>query len=227
MSHQRTSLLFSPPLPPVELAPGSTVAIGRSPDCGLQIPHQDASRRHCEVQWSGDRVRVRDLGSTNGTYVNGARVDRERELRPGDRIEIGSSTITYCVVGSGIEAVRSDRVDAETTLVVRTAGRGVMQGDLAEIPLFAVLQMIEMGHKSGLLEVDTPEGAFRLWIGSGQPLHAESDSAKGIDAAFALVGLQAGHFRFELGRDPSERSIEISMTELLLEGSRLLDESSR
>jgi hypothetical protein len=87
--------------------------------------------------------------------------------------------------------------------------------------------MLEMGSKTGLLEVDAEPGPLRLWLGSGQPLHAESEKARGVDAAFALVAVARGRFRFDASAPLPERTLALSMTELLLEGSRLLDEGAR
>ncbi len=64
--------------------------IGRAQDCQLQLPSRFVSRHHCEliVDDRDHRVRVRDLGSQNGTYVNEAPVD-ECELKNGDRLRVG------------------------------------------------------------------------------------------------------------------------------------------
>jgi predicted component of type VI protein secretion system len=64
------------------------VIVGRSTESGLCIPHAVVSRQHCELLESGGEVRVRDLGSTNGTTVGG-KIISEVILRPHDRFEIG------------------------------------------------------------------------------------------------------------------------------------------
>jgi diguanylate cyclase (GGDEF)-like protein len=69
------------------------LVIGRAPDCGLAILHDgNISRRHAQVIVSGDEVRIVDLGSTNGTLVNGRDV-QDHVLQRGDRIFVGLSTI--------------------------------------------------------------------------------------------------------------------------------------
>jgi pSer/pThr/pTyr-binding forkhead associated (FHA) protein len=62
--------------------------IGRREDCDLRIPLGDVSRKHCRVIKEADSVRVEDLGSSNGTYVNGQRV-QEAILQPGDTVKVG------------------------------------------------------------------------------------------------------------------------------------------
>lgn len=65
------------------------IVIGRHDDCQIRIPAASVSRHHCEVVSGGSGVRIRDLGSSNGTFVNGHKVD-DAALSPGDVIEIGS-----------------------------------------------------------------------------------------------------------------------------------------
>jgi hypothetical protein len=73
----------------------SGALVGRSRECDVVIDDENVSRRHAEVRPSGGAWIVRDLGSTNGVKVNGQRITGAQSLRPGDRIEIGLSTLTY------------------------------------------------------------------------------------------------------------------------------------
>jgi two-component system cell cycle response regulator len=66
--------------------------IGRGPKVTLRLNDDGVSREHCELAVDGDRVILRDLGSTNGTFCNGERVER-RELVDGDKIMVGSTSI--------------------------------------------------------------------------------------------------------------------------------------
>jgi len=66
--------------------------LGRSRECELRLGDVNISRRHAEVLHEGDAYWIVDLGSMNGTLVNGKRVARER-LRDGDRIAVGSTEI--------------------------------------------------------------------------------------------------------------------------------------
>ena len=62
--------------------------LGRGEDCTLRIPIAQVSRHHCEVVVGRQNCTVRDLGSSNGTFVNGKRV-AEAKLKPGDQIMMG------------------------------------------------------------------------------------------------------------------------------------------
>jgi diguanylate cyclase (GGDEF)-like protein len=66
--------------------------VGRGPKVAVRLNDEGVSREHCAFVREGDKIVVEDLGSTNGTFCNGIRVDR-RELADGDKIMVGSTTI--------------------------------------------------------------------------------------------------------------------------------------
>jgi pSer/pThr/pTyr-binding forkhead associated (FHA) protein len=67
---------------------GDRAIIGRKLECDLRIPTGDVSREHCELSTNGVILTVRDLGSANGTFVNGKRIT-EAQLRAGDKLGVG------------------------------------------------------------------------------------------------------------------------------------------
>ncbi|HWB55121.1 MAG TPA: FHA domain-containing protein [Tepidisphaeraceae bacterium] len=72
--------------------------IGRHNDCDLRIPVGQVSRKHCRIVKEPDAVRIEDLGSSNGTYRNGQRV-QESALEPGDYIQIGPAQFVVQIDG--------------------------------------------------------------------------------------------------------------------------------
>jgi len=70
------------------------LTIGRSPECDLVLPDPNVSRRHAEVRRRGRDVAVLDLGSTNGTQVNGT-VVTEKALADGDDVVVGSTRLRF------------------------------------------------------------------------------------------------------------------------------------
>jgi len=70
------------------------VVIGRLPECTIVLGDPNVSRRHAELRRVGDSVVVTDLGSTNGTRVNGTTV-REQHLASGDEVSVGSTTLVF------------------------------------------------------------------------------------------------------------------------------------
>ncbi len=67
--------------------------IGRDPACDIVISDAEVSRRHARVLVSGDTCILEDLGSTNGTFVNGRRISAPYELKNGDTIMMGENVI--------------------------------------------------------------------------------------------------------------------------------------
>jgi hypothetical protein len=70
------------------------IVIGRIEGCDVILPDAGVSRRHAEIRREGDEWVVIDLGSTNGTEINGKRVNRHR-LAPGDRLVLGETTLEF------------------------------------------------------------------------------------------------------------------------------------
>jgi predicted component of type VI protein secretion system len=75
--------------------------VGRREDCDLRIPLGEISRKHCRLIKDGDTLRVEDLGSSNGTYHNGERV-QEAVVQAGDTVQVGS--IAFVVQIDGVPA---------------------------------------------------------------------------------------------------------------------------
>ncbi|HEY4280261.1 MAG TPA: DUF3662 and FHA domain-containing protein [Conexibacter sp.] len=69
--------------------------IGRSRDCDIVLNDGNVSRQHAEVRPRGDGWMIADLGSTNGVTVNGSRIEQAQLLRAGDRIEVGTTRMTF------------------------------------------------------------------------------------------------------------------------------------
>jgi pSer/pThr/pTyr-binding forkhead associated (FHA) protein len=228
MDSDRSYILFCPPHLPLRLSEDVPAAIGRHSSCELVLRKDDVSRRHAEVFHEDGEFRIRDLGSTNGSFVNGEQVEGSGVLRAGDKIEIGSSIIVFCQVDGDVGMLDDEPSAAKTMIAERmpAASSEAFKGDLSEIPPDALLQLLEMGRKTGLLELSFPGGKGRIWVEQGYPVHAETEKALGFDAALAIVSSDQGRFRFEPQVGSSERTITASVTELLLEASRLQDEAN-
>src|SRR5262245_36382980 len=71
------------------------VTIGRSRENDIFLPDQWLSRHHAEIRKDGDGFALKDLGSKNGTLLNGTRIGGEQRLRPGDVITLGEHALTF------------------------------------------------------------------------------------------------------------------------------------
>ncbi|MDO8389165.1 MAG: DUF3662 and FHA domain-containing protein [Actinomycetota bacterium] len=71
------------------------ISIGRLPECTIPVADTNVSRRHCEIRPAGSTFVVVDLGSTNGTKLNGVRIQGERALADGDIVSVGSLNLRF------------------------------------------------------------------------------------------------------------------------------------
>jgi len=78
--------------------PDNTTVIGRRHDCDLCIPLKTVSRRHCELNQNNEALKIRDLGSRVGTFLNGNKID-ETTVKPGDYLRIGPLTFLLQING--------------------------------------------------------------------------------------------------------------------------------
>ena len=93
--------------------PGGEVSIGRDPANHLCISDKSLSRRHCLITGMGEQFAVRDLGSRNGTLLNGVPVEAQ-PLRHGDQISVGESVIVFLIEADETQLERSTVVFADT-----------------------------------------------------------------------------------------------------------------
>ena len=69
--------------------------VGRAPECEIRIEDTYASQQHARIFGKNGSWYVEDLGSTNGTFVNGVRIDRPRKLAHGDVVRVGETELRF------------------------------------------------------------------------------------------------------------------------------------
>lgn len=97
--------------------------VGRREDCDFRIPLGEISRKHCRLIKDGAALKVEDLGSSNGTFHNGERV-QSAELAPGDTLQVGSTVFVVQIDGSP-----TDEELAPVTAESRRTGSPDGEGD--------------------------------------------------------------------------------------------------
>ena len=162
------------------LRPGSLV-VGRMYSCELRIPLSSVSRQHCEITVEGDDIKLRDLGSSNGTYHNSIRV-QEAELSAGDEVVVGPVVFTLVVDGvpSEINPVRT---------IVASAGSGDSGATIApEQPLAAsdaeVVIASETEHEAAAaIDLGDDDDADPFEALEAMASEEKAKSASGVPAA--------------------------------------------
>ncbi|MGE0711082.1 MAG: FHA domain-containing protein [Planctomycetota bacterium] len=148
-----------------KVAPGDAIEIGRHPSNGWVVRSDSLSRFHARLRWDRSETRptLRDLGSQNGTFLNGRRLgsaDVER-LSNGDTVRLG--TLDYLVVFSGGEPtpaiLEDDEDEEEISVVLGGQGRSRQEGTLADADeLWALLDRLEVTRSTVTLRLTAPDG---------------------------------------------------------------------
>jgi DNA-binding NtrC family response regulator len=143
-------------------AHGTSLRIGKAPDNDLVLPDDTVSRHHCELERTDAGVRVKDLGSTNGTKVQGARIS-EAVVQPGTVLKVGEVEVALRPAVRNVEVLPSDK-----------SWFGAAIGkSLAMRTIFGVLERIAKTDATVLLEGETGTGkdvlARAIWTESNRP----------------------------------------------------------
>jgi len=102
--------------------------LGRRPDCDFCIPLQVVSRRHCQLSQEVNSLKIRDLQSSNGTYVNGSKVQTEAEAKAGDHIQIGPLTFTVQIDGKPADVSAADTAIMQAMPDISKANPDLLNG---------------------------------------------------------------------------------------------------
>ena len=99
------------------------VVIGRSSYCSLVVEHETLSRVHASLRVAGDGVELSDLGSSNGTFVNGVAISAPTTVRPGDEIRLGRVKIWIEIASARVSAA-TGRFNVRLRRLRRMRARG-------------------------------------------------------------------------------------------------------
>lgn len=207
------------------------IVMGRSSELDMVLVEDMVSRRHAKLSVEGEDIYIQDLGSTNGTFVNGEKIKKSK-LNEGDRILVGTSIIKLVDLGDAVEVNSANAPgnrqinDAKVTAPVRT-----MSGSIEEVPLPDLLQLFSTSKKSGVLSIRIDRDLGKIYLEKGRIVHAsinDSMEIQPLKAFYRLLTWRRGTFELEPPEDRQfPQPIEMSTEGLLMEGMRQLDELAR
>jgi hypothetical protein len=209
------------------------IIIGRSSELDMVLVEDMVSRKHAKITLSGGKITIEDLGSTNGTFVNGEKVKTAR-LKEGDRILVGTSILKLVKAGAGGADLSDAQVkqNLEQVAAVQSARqtRTAMTGKLDEVPLPDLLQLFHTSKKNGVLVVrGKHEGRIYMRQGKIYSAVIDDNHELGPQKSFnRIVTWEQGEFELQ-PPDNQEFMTELdeSTEHLLMEALRQLDEFRR
>jgi hypothetical protein len=199
------------------------IIVGRSSDLDMVLVEDMVSRRHARITVNEAMIQIEDLGSTNGTFVNGEKIARA-SLKEGDRVLIGTSILKVVAVDPNAPVVRRPEMP--------TGGRGAqtrtMSGSIDEIPLPDLLQLLGSSKKSGALVVRSDDDVGKIFLRKGIVVFASINDLPEVPPLKSIFRILTwGHGSFDLApidERPMAGEISASVQELLMEGLRQIDE---
>ncbi|HMK72951.1 MAG TPA: FHA domain-containing protein [Myxococcaceae bacterium] len=215
------------------LKPNKQVVIGRSSELDMVLVEDMVSRKHAKIAVQGGKISIEDLGSTNGTFVNGEKV-RTARLKEGDRILIGTSILKLVVAGAESsqlsDAAVKHNLEAVAQAQAAKTKTSSMSGKIEDIPLPDLLQLFHTSKKNGVLVV---KGAHegRIYLRQGRVYYAVIDGRHelGPQKSFnRIITWEDGDFELRAA-ESEEFMVELdqSTEALLMDALRLMDEYKR
>ena len=192
----------------------SRVLVGTSPACDIRLSDPLASRRHCAFEQTGRRLRLADLGSTNGTFVNGVEVI-EAWLDGGEVVLVGGTTFH----------VRKDAMPKTALLPARTEFGSVVGASDEMRKLYPLCERLAASSVPVIIEGETGTGKEVL----AESLHAEGPRANGPYVVFDCTAtppdlMESALFGHEKGAFTGATDTRAGVFEQADGGTLLLDE---
>ncbi len=216
------------------LRPDRQLIIGRSSELDMVLVEDMVSRKHAKIAWQAGKPTIEDLGSTNGTFVNGEKIQKPSRIKEGDRILIGTSILKLILQGANSPELSETQIKQQLEQVAAVQSqrqtKTAMTGKLEEVPLPDLLQLFHTSKKNGVLVVtNTQEG--RIYLRQGKVYYAVIDDNHelGPQKSFnRIITWEVGEFELR-PPDSQEFMVELdSSTEgLLMDALRQLDEMRR
>jgi len=211
------------------------LVIWRASDLDMVLIEDMVSRKHAKLHIGESDLTISDLGSTNGTFVNGEKV-KTATLKEGDRVLIGTSILKLISVdklpGEVVDRRAAQAALEKAAAQKQKAGgeRSAVQGRLEEVPLVDLLQLLSTSKKTGAIVIRGIRGG-RVHLRKGRVISASVDADPSLPpkkALFRMTTWGQGSFEFvplegEQAPMPNEitESTEILVMEALRQGDDL------
>ncbi len=203
----------------------SQVIVGRSGTADLILVEGMVSRNHACFTLDGGELSLEDMGSTNGTFVNGEKI-KSRRLSEGDRVLIGTTIIKVVFsespAGTKPPPPKSGQLDD-----VQTADRSHMAGNLEEVGVPELIEMFGSARQRLVLEIKSGGSTAWITMAEGSVLDCridKLDAAPAIKCILRVLGFNKGSFLVRPYRHPEAVRLGIAVPELLVDGLFKLDE---
>jgi len=231
----------------------SELIIGRSSELEMVLIEDMVSRHHAKITTTDSEIFIEDLGSTNGTFVNGEKIT-SCKLKEGDRILIGTSIVklvfeeydgtqpppapisTSPLGGASIEDVRISPLSGQNGRVSQqgpqhTSGTnsGVLSGLLDQLSLPDLLQLFGSSKKSGCLFITTPaQTEGRIYLKEGRVYGAVINGNYDVPSDrtfYRMITWKQGTFLLDtMATQEFANPIDESVESMLMEAMRIIDE---
>lgn len=213
--------------------PGEELILGRGKAAHVVLDDEKASRRHARIVCEECTLTLEDLGSANGTLLNGRKVQRS-SLQDGDVIRIGQCGFKIVVeleVSAKAQAwwskAQAALNEAAASPEKSAAGVPQMSGTLKSVSLVDLLQLLANSQKTGVLTIRGKQGTGCIHFREGAIFHVSLDGRTALrpeKTLYRLLGWKSG--TFELG-PPVDCAVACEITEspaaLLLDGAQEAD----
>jgi pSer/pThr/pTyr-binding forkhead associated (FHA) protein len=204
------------------------IVVGRSSELDMVLVEDMVSRRHAKIIVSDDQIVIQDLGSTNGTFVNGEKIKRAK-LNEGDRILIGTSIIKLVAADPASTGASLQKMEQQARS--RATQPRTMSGSIDEVPLPDLMQLFSTSKKSGVLVVRTDDAEGKIFLEKGAIVFGSVNDQEEVPPLKSLIRIltwEHGSFDMEPAVErefPSK--LEMSTEGILMEAFRQIDELRR
>jgi len=214
------------------LSQRSQVTIGRHESNDVQLESRAVSNFHAEILSEPDGIVVRDLGSTNGTFVNERRVEVHALVKD-DQLRLGNHVITVDIkFGDGpIQVALAEPAPSQllepgsSGRIISMHGRAAnaaktMQGADPDITLPELLKLSVVHPQSLRIVLTRARESARIWTRKRKIVHAEYETAVGEKALYRVFSWESGSYEIE-ALEPKERlphTIDLPVNTLVTEG---------